>query len=273
VSVFGTPRHHVSTCGSTNDLARAWALDPDDPAPHGALVTADFQTQGRGRRGHRWDASAAESALMSFVLHPDLPLADAWHLGFITSLATADALRRLGPAARLKWPNDVLLDGAKVAGILVETILTQKEAHTRPGKPDHPLPNLGEGRRGTRRGEGLRVRASTWVAIAGIGINVNQSIFPPKDYAYLPTSLRLVTGRDWVRDDVIEAVSNSLEHWNWVYRQEGFASILTAWREILALGASLKRGSESGILEAITPEGHAHVRLADGTFAEWTTVE
>ena len=124
---FGQPRRHVAECDSTNDLARAWATDAADPAPHGALVTADFQTRGRGRRGRQWDAAPGESALMSFVLRPHIPLADAWHLGFLAALATSDALRAMGLHAQIKWPNDVLLQGAKVAGVLVETVLAPPE--------------------------------------------------------------------------------------------------------------------------------------------------
>ena len=113
---FGQPRRHVAECDSTNDLARAWATDAADPAPHGALVTAEFQTRGRGRRGRQWDATPGESALMSFVLRPPVPPADAWHLGFLAALATSDALRAMGLDAEIKWPNDVLLRGSKVAG-------------------------------------------------------------------------------------------------------------------------------------------------------------
>ena len=57
MTVFGQPRRHVAECDSTNDLARAWANDAADPAPHGALITAAYQTRGRGRRGRHWDAA------------------------------------------------------------------------------------------------------------------------------------------------------------------------------------------------------------------------
>ncbi len=232
---FGTPHRHVTECGSTNDLARAWALDPDDPAPHGALVTADFQTQGRGRRGRRWDAPAAESALMSFVLRPKIVPADAWHLGFLASLAAADALRGLGLDAKLKWPNDVLLHGDKVAGVLVEV--------------------------------------SAGAAIAGIGLNVNQTGFDADDYAYPPTSLRLATGRDWPIPQITQSVADALGRWDSAYRQDGFAPLYDVWQERLAVGAPLRRGPEAATLAAVTPDGQARVRLADGTFTLWTALE
>ena len=72
------PRRHYAECGSTNDIARAWVLDAADPAPHDALVTADFQTGGRGRRGRTWDAAPGQNVLLSAIARPRLALADAW---------------------------------------------------------------------------------------------------------------------------------------------------------------------------------------------------
>jgi BirA family transcriptional regulator, biotin operon repressor / biotin---[acetyl-CoA-carboxylase] ligase len=109
VSGLGRPRLHLRETTSTNDRARALAAAG---APHGTLVTAGAQTAGRGRQGRTWSAPQGRSLLMSLVLRrPDrmLPLAAA--------VAVADAA---GPEAAIKWPNDVLLDGRKVAGILAE---------------------------------------------------------------------------------------------------------------------------------------------------------
>ena len=240
---FGCPRRHVAECASTNDLARAWAADASDPAPHGALVTADFQTRGRGRRERRWDAAPGQSALMSFVLRPNLSLADAWQIGFLAALAAAEALRGMGLDARLKWPNDVLLHGAKVAGVLVETVLAP------PGS-----------------GAGM-------AAIAGIGLNVNQPGFHAADYAHPPTSLRLVTGRDQSVEEIIQAVAAALGRWDALYRQDGLAPVLAACLTHLAVGATVRRGVETATLTGLTSDGHARVRLNDGTFAEWAALE
>src|SRR6201989_3427740 len=109
VSGLGTPRLHLRATTSTNDRARALAAAR---APHGTLVTAGEQTAGRGRQGRTWSAPPGRALLMSLVLRaPDrmLPLAAA--------VAVAEAA---GPEAAIKWPNDVLLDGRKVAGILAE---------------------------------------------------------------------------------------------------------------------------------------------------------
>jgi BirA family biotin operon repressor/biotin-[acetyl-CoA-carboxylase] ligase len=111
--VLGRPRLHLRTTTSTNDRARALAIAG---APHGTLVTATEQTAGRGRQGRTWTAAAGDALLMSLVLRDPpalLPLAAA--------VAVADAVTGTsGPEARIKWPNDVLLGGGKVAGILAE---------------------------------------------------------------------------------------------------------------------------------------------------------
>jgi BirA family biotin operon repressor/biotin-[acetyl-CoA-carboxylase] ligase len=106
---LGRPRVHVRRIDSTNDRARALAAAG---APHGTLVTAGEQTAGRGRQGRTWSAPAGTALLMSLVLRSRPPL-----LPLAAAVAVAEVC---GPAARIKWPNDVLVDGLKVAGILVE---------------------------------------------------------------------------------------------------------------------------------------------------------
>jgi BirA family transcriptional regulator, biotin operon repressor / biotin---[acetyl-CoA-carboxylase] ligase len=106
---LGRPRLHLRATTSTNDRARALA---EEGAPHGALVTAAEQSAGRGRQGRTWSSPPGRALLLSLVLRDPptlLPLAAA--------LAVAEVA---GPHARIKWPNDVLLDGRKVAGILAE---------------------------------------------------------------------------------------------------------------------------------------------------------
>ncbi len=230
---FGQPRRHFVECGSTNDLAREWASDASNPAPSGALVTADFQTRGRGQRGHQWQADTGQSALMSFIYR--LPLeADASQLGLVAALAVTDALETLGFSSKIKWPNDILLDGEKAGGILVE--------------------------------------AAAGAAILGIGLNVNQTQFAgASEYAYPPTSLRL-SGQEQSVETVIHAVSEALTDGEERWRREGFESVLTRCRAVLAAGALVRQGVVIGELKDLSERGAAVVRLADGTFQEWATV-
>src|SRR4051812_40804958 len=141
--MIGQPRVHHRLTDSTNERARALAAAG---APHGTLVTADEQQAGRGRQGRAWSAPPRSAVLMSVVLRElsaTLPLAAA--------VAVCEAL----PVdARIKWPNDVWIDGRKVAGILVEA----------------------------RPQEG-------W-AVLGIGLNVATMEFPA-ELAEMATSLRL----------------------------------------------------------------------------------
>ena len=109
MNALGRPRLHLRTTGSTNDRARELAAAG---APHGTLVTTGEQTAGRGRQGRIWSAPAGQALLLSLVVRDPDPL-----LPLRAGLAVADLA---GGAARVKWPNDVLVDGRKLAGILVE---------------------------------------------------------------------------------------------------------------------------------------------------------
>jgi len=115
-AALGRPRVHHRKVDSTNERAKALAAAG---APHGTLVTADEQSLGRGRQGRAWSAAPGSSLLMSLVLrelgehHAVLPLAAA--------VAVCEAAEACAPVAcRVKWPNDVWVDGRKVAGILIE---------------------------------------------------------------------------------------------------------------------------------------------------------
>ena len=106
---LGRPRLHVRETTSTNDRARALA---EAGAPHGTLVTAGAQSTGRGRQGRSWVAPPGRAVLCSLLLRAYDPL-----LPLRAGLAVADLA---GGGARVKWPNDVLLAGGKLAGVLVE---------------------------------------------------------------------------------------------------------------------------------------------------------
>jgi BirA family biotin operon repressor/biotin-[acetyl-CoA-carboxylase] ligase len=106
---LGTPRLHLRRTDSTNDRARVLAIAG---APHGTLVTAGEQTAGRGRHGRTWSAPAGRGLLLSLVLR-EVPAL----LALASAVAVADVV---GADAAIKWPNDVLVDGRKVAGILAE---------------------------------------------------------------------------------------------------------------------------------------------------------
>jgi BirA family biotin operon repressor/biotin-[acetyl-CoA-carboxylase] ligase len=162
--MIGSPRVHHRLTDSTNERAKQLAAEG---APHGTLVTADEQTAGRGRQGRVWTAPPRSAVLMSVVLREldeRLPLTAA--------VAITDALP---VEATIKWPNDVWIQGRKVAGILVE------------GRPQ----------------EG-------W-AVLGVGLNVSTERFPA-ELAETATSLRLA-GIDVDTEAVLAGVLRSLDAW------------------------------------------------------------
>lgn len=239
--VFSATHRHYAECGSTNDLARAWALDNDNPAPNGALVTADYQSFGRGRRGRTWDSAAGQNAIMSIVVRPNIPLADSWQIGFAAGVATIDGLGFFGVDARLKWPNDILLDGKKVAGILVET-----------------APMAG----------------GAWAAITGIGVNVNQDKFDMQERLLYPaTSLRLASAKSWSAPMIIERIAEALHNRIAELEHEGWEAIRTAWRINMADNLTVTNGCERALLVDIEADGSALVRGIDGTLTRWASVE
>lgn len=112
MSRIGLPRVHHAATDSTNERARQLAAAG---APHGTLVTAASQSAGRGRQGRAWTAPAGSSLLCSVVIRETNPL-----LPLVVGVAAADTLAALGFDPKLKWPNDVHIDGRKVAGVLAE---------------------------------------------------------------------------------------------------------------------------------------------------------
>lgn len=165
---FGRDYRFLTRCESTQRVL------PED-APEGAVAVADFQTAGRGRRGRDWVASAGTSVLCSLVLRPQVAGERLPELSVVAGRACADAIRSvtgLGPTVKL--PNDVLVDGAKVAGILAEA---------------------SEGR-----------------VVLGIGINVHQAAHElPSGIEPPATSLDLETGGRVDRRELVLALLEHLE--------------------------------------------------------------
>jgi len=199
------------------------------------------QTAGRGRRGRAWVDPPGNFAatLLTFPRRPPVEVAQ---LSFVAALALADTLARVaGPAARLalKWPNDVLLSGGKVAGILLE-------------------------------GEGARPPRPAALAI-GIGVNLTHA--PDKDSiepgAARPISLRAETGADLGAQALLDHLAPAFACWEGRWETEGFAPIRAAWLSRAArLGQTITARSgatvRSGIFEGIDPAGALVLRTSQG---------
>ena len=165
---LGRPYRFVEECASTQRL-----LGADES--EGTTVATDLQTHGRGRLGRTWEAPASRALLFSTLLHPRPPMVIWPELSLVAGDAVAAALRaQTGVAAELRHPNDVLVEGRKLAGILPE--------------------------------------ASVGRVALGIGVNVNQAAEElPTETPKPPTSLRLETGREWPRAPLLAAILLELE--------------------------------------------------------------
>jgi BirA family biotin operon repressor/biotin-[acetyl-CoA-carboxylase] ligase len=204
---------------STNDVARVWA---GEGAMEGSVVVADEQTAGRGRRGAVWVCPAGEGLAFSQILRPSMPRALWPRLALIAGLAVAKTLEILGLAAEVKWPNDVLLEGKKVAGILVES--------------------------------------SGDAVIVGVGLNVNVEGFP-EEIADTATSLLRATGQEQDRKILLEQLALSIRS-HTARAEREFPELLEQLRERCALSGkrvSLWLGNEAQMATVVGIGDHGEL--------------
>ena len=235
-TVFDEHLHHFYKIGSTNTAAMAAAADG---APEGSLFLAEEQTAGRGRGANSWQSPRSTGIYCSAVVRPALPPSEVLVLSLAAGLAVHAAIRQVASRvdADLKWPNDILIDGKKVCGILTEM-----------------------------NAEATRVR----YIVVGIGINVNQSSFPKELQA---TSLRLATGSEWSRVELVAALLKSLHR---EYRQllegpDARESILrrfaenSSWVRGKAVRIEENGSGFEGTTEGLDFRGFLQVRTSKGT--------
>jgi BirA family transcriptional regulator, biotin operon repressor / biotin---[acetyl-CoA-carboxylase] ligase len=178
--------------GSTNDEAKQRAASG---APEGTLVWALEQTAGRGRRGRPW-VSPPGNLYLSLVLRPQARPAEAAQLGFAAALAVAEACARFLPAGTeilCKWPNDVLIGGAKVAGILLESCADPE-------------------------------RGLAWLVL---GIGVNLAAHP--DATEFPATSLAASGATVTPAALLPILAERLYAWYEIWRGQGFAPVRAAW--------------------------------------------
>ena len=212
------------TVGSSNDEAKALARAG---APEGTIVWAGEQTAGRGRRGRVW-ASPPGNLYLSLILRPQAPAAQAAQLGFVAALALGGALGELsGPriGLRCKWPNDLLANGRKLAGILLESETSAS------GEVDF--------------------------VVLGLGANLASA---PAGTEYPATSLA-AEGTEASPAAAIEVFVRHFDRWHHRWRREGFASVRKAW---LARAAGLGEEIRVR-LERVTLTGRFRDLDEDGT--------
>jgi len=187
---------HLESVDSTNNYAAK--LLSEGRIGHGTVLLADEQTSGRGQRWTKWSSATSENLLFSIVLQPDnLSVSEQCVLTEITSIALVQFLRKFGISAKIKWPNDILVNGEKIAGVLIENQL-----------------------------RGSQISSS----IVGIGLNVNQKTFE------LPSIVSIVNHIDQnfldLNEVLLSFLASYLTVWN-DYIQNGKSFIRNCYLEHL----------------------------------------
>jgi len=225
---------------STNEEAKRLAAGG---AEGGTLVWAGEQLAGRGRRGRGW-VSPPGNLYASLLLRPACPPAQACQLNFVAAVALADTVSALLPAGTgvtLKWPNDVLIRGAKVSGILLEASAAVD-------------------------------RSIDWLVI-GVGVNV---VSCPPDTPYPATDLRREAVADATAAAVLEAFAKRFQDWYETWRGQGFGPIRTRWLASArglgeAIEVRLERETLKGRFSHLDESGALMLDMADGVRRQITT--
>src|SRR5262245_38885186 len=230
---LGDPIICVESVSSTNDMARDMAISG---AAEGLCVIAREQTSGRGRQGRSWSSPSGEGLYLSVVLRPEVKAAESALITLSAAIAVAESLRLdFNVLGDIKWPNDVLVKGRKICGILVEAAI-----------------------------EGDRLQ----YAIMGIGVNVGQRSFP-EEVGDRATSVLLETGNMLRPDDFAEALIPRLEQWYAAALSQP-DRVIMRWEELspTSRGCSVRVESADTVVEGVTrgltTAGALMLELANG---------
>ncbi len=203
-------------CGSTND--EAWSRTGDAAI---RAVAADHQTTGRGRRGRSWHSPPGAGLYLSWIVRPRFDQTRGAALPLLAAAAAAELVADLGLAPVLKWPNDLLLDGRKLAGILCEA-------------------------RGT---------PASWLAVVGIGLNVRRPVQGwPRDVPGIALDER--RARCPPARALAAPLLTRLVRWLEVVEIDGFGPVLDAWRRFAPpAGTRMRQGGVEGTFAGLAPDG------------------
>lgn len=230
----GIPVRYLAETGSTNQEAIEMVKHG---APIYTVVAADSQTEGRGRLGKNWYSPAGTGLYFSIILRPALPPEDLPKITLAAGLAVCLGVEKVtNLALLLKWPNDLLLSGRKLGGILAETVNIQ-------GEPT--------------------------AVVLGVGLNVNSPAAAfTGDLQDKAISLLIHTGREYRRSDLLPAIVAELKKQVRRFEQSGFKGILDEWRQRDAtVGRELTWLTNSGLVVrgvSLGPDDSGQLRIRDG---------
>ena len=227
-----THRHFPSI-----DSTHAYAMQHADELSQGTLVTAEVQTDGVGRAGRTWVSGRGDSLLLSLVLKDATDPDAAKLITPLMALATIRTLAEYGVEARIKWPNDIIVRGKKIAGILSTSSY---------------------------------VRDAIAHVVVSIGLNVSQKVETLAAIDIPATSLAIETGTERALDALLEPLIAQFDALYEVFKAEGFSSLLTEWRAaqlLMGKKIGLKLGNEQveGVVTAFGEDGTVELALMNGT--------
>lgn len=208
-------------------------------APDGTVIVSEHQTAGKGRMLREWSSASRKGIWMTLLMRPEVPPHLAPQFTLVIAVAIVNAIKALYPQidARIKWPNDILIDGKKVTGILTEMVA-----------------------------EADRVEA----ILVGIGINVNQQLDDfPEELQSIATSLQLTIGKQVDRAELLAKVLYYSEHYCDLYVKHGFSHIKALWENAsITIGNRVRATTIREVIEgtavAITESGVLQIRKDDG---------
>lgn len=222
---------------STNNVAKSYAAQG---MPEGTIVVAESQIKGKGRLGRPWGSPKGQGIWVSIILRPNIPPTAAPQLTFVMAVAMIKALKKaLNISAQIKWPNDIIFEGKKVAGILTEL--------------------------------SAEIERVNYV-IVGIGVNANQKPADfPQEYREKATSLKSILGTDVSRVKVLQAMLEEIESTYQEYLNNSYGKIMEEWkRNSITLGKQVEVTTEKGKLGGyavdIDSDGCLIVRDEQGDF-------
>ncbi|MGE4213508.1 MAG: biotin--[acetyl-CoA-carboxylase] ligase [Anaerotignaceae bacterium] len=230
--IIGTQVLYFDTVDSTNNKLRLLALEG---VPEGTVVIADEQVGGKGRRGHVWSSPKGTGLWMSVLLKPNITPQEASRITLVAGLSVCQGINALlGINSGIKWPNDIMIDGKKVCGILTEM--------------NAQIDNVE-------------------FVVVGMGVNVNTETFPD-ELREVAVSLRQVTGTKVKRSEVAAVIIRCLEENYKKYTHEGFLAVkadyekscITLKREVKVIA----KDGFNGKAIAINNDGELIVEKADG---------
>ncbi|MEN6467316.1 MAG: biotin--[acetyl-CoA-carboxylase] ligase [Syntrophaceae bacterium] len=215
-SIFGRQVQLLEETVSTNNQALSLAFKG---APEGTAVVAECQTGGKGRMSRSWFSPPGKNIYTTVVLRPDMQLSLSPQVTIVAGVAVAELLEGYCPGrVSLKWPNDVLIGGRKICGILAES-----------------------------RSSAVKIE----YIVVGIGINVNmEEADLDEGLRDIATSLKMETGQDFIREEVAARLYESFEKWYLIHRRSGFAPVREKWLECSGMaGKEISYTSQGGTVK------------------------